>query len=41
VVPILVRLFDDTPEVRMRAPQILGIPFHILSVLTPRTFSDG
>jgi len=27
VVPILVRLFDDSPEVRMRAPQILGIPF--------------
>lgn len=25
VVPILVRLFDDTPEVRIRAPQILGI----------------
>lgn len=25
VVPILVRLFDDSPEVRMRAPQILGI----------------
>lgn len=24
VVPILVRLFDDSPEVRMRAPQILG-----------------
>jgi len=24
VVPILVRLFDDIPEVRMRAPQILG-----------------
>jgi hypothetical protein len=28
VVPILVRLFDDTPEVRVRAPQILGIPSH-------------
>jgi hypothetical protein len=28
VVPILVRLFDDSPEVRMRAPQILGIHFH-------------
>ena len=26
VVPILVRLFDDRPEVRMRAPQILGRP---------------
>lgn len=25
VVPILVRLFDESPEVRMRAPQILGI----------------
>jgi hypothetical protein len=24
VVPILVRLFDESPEVRMRAPQILG-----------------
>jgi len=24
VVPILVRLFDDRPEVRMKAPQILG-----------------
>jgi hypothetical protein len=27
VVPILVRLFDDRPEVRMRAPQILGTTF--------------
>lgn len=24
VVPVLVKLFDDTPDVRMRAPQILG-----------------
>ena len=31
VVPILVRLFDDSPEVRMRAPQILG------SILKRRT----
>lgn len=29
VVPILVRLFDDSPEVRMRAPQILGSIFKL------------
>jgi hypothetical protein len=28
VVPVLVRLFDDSPEVRMRAPQILGTTLH-------------
>ena len=35
VVPILVRLFDDSPDVRMRAPQILGI------ALVSKTLTSG
>jgi len=34
VVPILVRLFDESPEVRMRAPQILGIICLCVTTLT-------
>ena len=40
VVPILVRLFDDIPEVRMRAPQILGNTL-CRYWLMKRTFGHG